>query len=81
MYSRVEMENATFFSAFFQRSYKYKLYSYIILTSPRLALGLPCRELWGLAPWGPKVPLELNNGALPHMAQRSEGFLQNPYII
>jgi hypothetical protein len=21
-------------------------------TSPRLALGLPCREPWGLAPWG-----------------------------
>ena len=52
---------------------------YII--SVKQALGLPCRELWGLAPWGPKVPLELNNGALLHMAQRSEGFLQNPYII
>jgi len=34
-----------------------------------------------MKPDGPKVPLELNNGALPHMAQRSEGFLQNPYII
>jgi len=30
---------------------------------------------------GPKVPLELNNGALLHIAQRSEGFLQNPNII
>jgi len=25
-----------------------------------------------MGPDGPKVPLELNNGALPHMAQRSE---------
>jgi len=30
---------------------------------------------------GLKVPLELNNGALLRMAQRSEGFLQNPNII
>jgi len=34
-----------------------------------------------MGPDGPKVPLELNYGALPHIAQRSEGFLQNPYII
>jgi len=49
-------------------------------TSPRLALpGAmgPCP----MGPDGPKVPLELNNGALPHIAQRSKGFLQNPYII
>jgi hypothetical protein len=35
-------------------------------TSPRLDLS------GAMGPKGPKVPLELNNGALPHMAQRSD---------
>jgi hypothetical protein len=47
----------------------------LIRTSPRLALP------GAMGPDGPKVSLELNNDALPHMAQRSEGFLQNPNII
>jgi hypothetical protein len=37
----------------------------LIKTSPRLALP------GAMGPDGPKVPLELYNGALPHMAQRS----------
>jgi hypothetical protein len=45
------------------------LFIFIIETSPRLALP------GAMGPDGPKVSLELNNGALPHMAQRSEGFL------
>jgi len=42
------------------------------LTSPRFALP------GAMGSDSPKVPLELNKGALPHMSQRSEGFLQNP---
>ena len=30
---------------------------------------------------GPKVSLELNNGFLPHMAQRSEGSLRIPKLF
>ena len=44
----------------------------LIRTSPRLG---------AMGPDDLKVPLELNNDALPHITQKSEGFLQNPNII
>jgi len=36
---------------------------------------------YAMGPKGPKVPLELNNGSLPHMAQRSEGSLRIPILF